>query len=150
MAVVLLERTCMGNTHDRVALVLVAALAVASVSGGSDARAQRDAPAPTLADTAACAETARRRTELVPTQIRRLCVATPSPTAPVDCYVAATRTLLLTDPQGIELCRCTATLGPIECVRALRDAALLTDPEMVEACSPTITRALRADCTPIP
>lgn len=126
------------------ALTLAASLGLVTDS----VSAQRAAP--TLADTAACVEAAQRRTELVPVQIQRLCVATPSPVAPVDCYVEATRTLLLTDPQGILLCRCTATLQPIACFRALRDAALLTEPEMVDACSPTVTLGLRADCTPVP
>lgn len=138
----------MTASHRSLLVTLVLCLVAPLALDG--AAAQRGSPRPRLADTAACVDAAQRRTELVPVQIRRLCVATPNATGPVDCYVQATRALLLTDPQGVELCRCTPDLGPIICIRALREAALLTETEMIEACSPTITLDLRADCTPAP
>jgi len=105
---------------------------------------------PTLRDTEVCFDRAQRETDLLAGQIRRLCVATPSPSAPVDCYIEATRTLLLTDGQGIELCRCSATIEPASCFRQLRREAQLTDQEMLVLCSPTNSLGLRVDCTPPP
>jgi hypothetical protein len=134
-------------SRDRIVLAVVA---VGVVLLPSDTGHTQASTRPTIADTAACLERAERVTELVPVQRARLCVATPSPNAPVDCFIAATRTLLFTEAQGIELCRCSATLGPVACVRALRDSATLTEPEMLALCSPTITQSLRADCTPTP
>jgi hypothetical protein len=126
-------------------LFILALLAVSADEG----RAQ-PAAVPTLADTAQCLERARHETDLLERQLDRLCIATPSPTAPVACYLEASRSLLLTDPQSIELCRCTATLAPVQCFRQLRDAERLTEQEMVALCSPTVTLGLRLDCTPIP
>jgi hypothetical protein len=116
----------------------------------TDAHAQSPPLRVALDDFAACLAQAERRTELVPDQRERLCIASPSPSAPVDCYVEATRTLLLADQEAVELCRCTPTIQPVRCVEALRREARMTDPEMIAFCSPTSTRGLRADCTPIP
>jgi hypothetical protein len=104
----------------------------------------------TLEDSVLCVERAQHETDLVPGQIRRLCIATPSPRGPLDCYLEARRTLALTDQQRIDLCRCSADAAPAQCVHALRDRALMTDPEMVAMCSPTLTLGLRVDCTPVP
>lgn len=124
---------------------LTVALSLAAPSGAQ-------APphsAPTAADTASCIEHAHQSTNLVDIQITRLCYATPSPTLPVDCFVEASRTLLLTDLQSIALCRCTDSMVPVQCFRRLRDAALLTETELLAACSPTIANNLRLDCTPL-
>ncbi len=126
----------------RVFVLLVVVATVLVADGSHRATAQG-----TVTNTAACLERAARDTDLVEIQLRRLCWATPSPTAPVACYVAASQTLLLTDPQSIELCRCTRSMAPITCYEELRREALLSEPEMVAACSPTVSQLLRWDCT---
>jgi hypothetical protein len=122
---------------------LTLGIAVALAADGS----QRVKAQGTVTNTAACLERASRETNLLDIQLRRLCWATPSPTAPVACYLAASQTLLLTDPQSIELCRCTRSMAPITCYEEVRREALLTEPEMVAICSPTISQLLRWDCT---
>jgi hypothetical protein len=123
-------------------------VAIVALCATSSTHAQ--APRATLEDTATCMEQAAHRTDLLVGQQQRLCFATPSPSAPIDCYLEATQTLLLTDPQAVELCRCSATVQPARCVHDLRREARLTDPELVAMCAPTTTLGLRADCTPIP
>ena len=124
---------------------LTAALSLAA-PGGAQPPARS---APTAADTAMCIEHAQQSTDLIDAQVARLCYATPSATAPVDCFTEASRGLLLTDSQSIALCRCTDSLLPVQCFRRLRDAALLTDNEMLASCSPTIANNLRIDCSPL-
>lgn len=135
---------------------LVISLAMFGVLGASLVLARSTTAQPpagqraTLQDTALCVENAQHETDLVPGQIRRLCIATPSPRGPVDCYIEATHSLDLTDSQGVELCRCSSGIEPARCVHALRDRASMTEPEMIAMCSPTLTLGLRVDCTPIP
>lgn len=125
-------------------LAALSAIALPAPAGSAQVPDAR----PTLRATALCLQQADRDTDLVPTQIDRLCIATPSPRMPVDCYIAASRSLLLTDDQSIELCRCTATMEPITCFEATHNGSLLTETEILALCSPTITRGLGDDCRP--
>lgn len=113
--------------------LLLAALLVVPVAarGGSTARAQTR----TLPPAARCLEQATAATNLLDTQRVRLCTGAPG-IEPVSCFLEATQGLLLTEPQGIALCRCTRSASdPVECVRRLRSEVRYTEPEMVEMCS---------------
>lgn len=137
------------RTRNTSVLILSAlALALGATDDASPASAQ---PHPARReDTLACLQRAAHETDLLAGQITRLCWATPSPDAPVDCYLAARGSLHLTDPQSVLLCRCADSIAPATCVDSLHHATLLTDPEMISLCSPTIVLRLRADCTPLP
>jgi hypothetical protein len=96
----------------------------------------------------ACMEVASHQTNLLTLQKVRLCNAAPNANGPVDCFVEATRTLMLTDAQGIALCRCTPTNEPIACFRRVRSAEMITQDEIIARCSPTTTQDLGFNCRP--
>ena len=96
----------------------------------------------------ACMEVASRRTSLPAAQKVRLCNAAPNASGPVDCFVEATRTLMLTEAHAVALCRCTPTSEPVECFRRVRAAERITQDEIVARCSPTALQDLGFDCQP--
>lgn len=96
----------------------------------------------------ACIDVASHNTNLLTLQKVRLCNAAPNAHGPVDCFVEATRTLMLTDPQGIALCRCTPSNAPIACFRRVRSDEFITQDEIIARCSPTTTQGLGFDCRP--
>ena len=124
-------------------LLALSALALAA-ERPPRAHAQRGA----LSAIEACMEIASQRTNLLTLQKVRLCNAAPNARGPVECFVEATRTLLLTDAQGIALCRCTPTQEPIACFRRVRADELITEEEIIVRCSPTTTQGLGFDCRP--
>ena len=128
----------------RVLTVLLLLLAFVPPSELPRAQAQRSA----LNAIEACMEVAAHRTNLLTVQKVRLCNAAPNASGPVDCFVEATRTLMLTDAQGIALCRCTPTNAPIACFRRVRADALITQEEIIAQCSPTTSQGLGFDCRP--
>jgi len=95
----------------------------------------------------ACMEVASQRTSLLTLQKVRLCNAAPNASGPVDCFVEA-QTLMLTEAQGIALCRCTPSNEPIACFRRIRTAEAITQEEIILRCSPTMLRDLGFDCRP--
>lgn len=132
------------NSTLRVLGALTLLLAFAPPRHAPRAQAQRTP----LQAIEACIEVASRNTNLLTLQKVRLCNAAPNAHGPVDCFVEATRTLMLTDAQGITLCRCTPSNEPIACFRRVRSDALITQDEIIARCSPTTTQGLGFDCMP--
>jgi hypothetical protein len=91
----------------------------------------QDRPSPL----AACLLYAGEATLLLDGQKVELCDgATAPPTAPVDCFRAATGTLFLSDPQSIALCNRAVSTAPVECMRRVRRAGTVADPQAVLQC----------------
>ncbi len=99
--------------------------------------------------TATCFVQGQRSTALLQTQVNELCVGAPTPTGPVDCYVAATSHLILTDPQKIGLCHCARSTEPVDCYLRLQRESMLITSQIETICSPTINLGLLPNCRPI-
>ncbi len=112
------------------------------------AQAQPPSPAPPYA-AADCYLQARERTSLLQEQIEALCVGAPSPTGPIDCFLAARRQLRIPDDDAILLCRCAPNTGPYECFERMRRRTDLTDAQIEHLCSPTLSQGLLANCRPV-
>ncbi len=93
-----------------------------------------------------CFGLAQRRTALTPFQQQALCLGAPTPSGPVDCFVEATNRLLITEEQGVALCRCSASTEPVECWNVARRETRLTDGELAHLCSPSLALGLLANC----
>lgn len=96
-----------------------------------------------------CYVLAGRNTRLTDLQIEALCLGAPTPTGPVDCYLAARSSLSIADDQRIELCRCSGSAEPVACYRRLRTEAALTDVQIAGLCAPAQTLGLLPNCRPV-
>jgi hypothetical protein len=140
--------------------VLVLALAV---TGGStlfsacsacvaDDHAQAQsggAPRPTPITGVNCFSLAERRTRLTTIQQEQLCLGAPTARGPVDCYLRASRELMLTDDEAIVLCRCSESAEPVTCWDRLRRQSNITNNQITALCAPTIALGLIGNCRPV-
>lgn len=125
------------------------ALTLATFFGLGLALVATDAPStaaqPRIDTSLQCVEDANQRTALIDAQLDTLCLGTPTPTGPVDCFVEA-RSLVLTDDQGISLCRCSPNNEPVACYRQVSATSLITQDEIIALCSPSLVRGLGPAC----
>ena len=68
---------------------------------------------------------------------------------PIECFSAASTETRLLDPQKVDLCRCAYDARPVDCVREAQRETLLNDAQVVELCRATHLFGLYGDCSPI-
>jgi hypothetical protein len=99
------------------------------------------------ASVAGCYLRAEDQLQLTDVQAQQLCLGATSEEGPVDCYVAA-RSLAITDPQRVLLCRCAESTEPADCWSRLTRDSQLIDAQIEAVCSPTVSMGLLVNCMP--
>ena len=96
--------------------------------------------------TAACFISTEDATTLSDADVANLCRGTPTPTGPLQCFLAADDRLDLLNDQAVELCQCAESIEPVACWESVDRESGITDEQIERLCAPRLAFGLLANC----